>query len=204
MRAFTKSAFVASLTFGVFFAVQPAKAVVMVIGEGFAHECFEAADAVSKGAIYIAPVLSDTLIEPHPIEVCDIALRSMDLSQRDRAATHVNRGVLKFIEKDYNGSLEDFDDAISADDDIGEAYANRGAALVALKRYSDSIPSINKGLELMAGEPEKSFYNRAIAYEETGNVKGAYYDYLKAAEIKPDWEAPRNQLTRFTVKRKTQ
>jgi tetratricopeptide (TPR) repeat protein len=87
------------------------------------------------------------------------------------------------------------------DSAVGEAHANRGAALVAMKRWADSIPAISKGIELQAAEMEKSYYNRAIAYEELGNVRGAYFDYMKAMELKPDWEAPKMQLTRFTVRR---
>ncbi len=199
MRSFIKSAFFAGVTSGVLFAGQPAHAVVTVLGEGLAHECFQAADAVSKGALYIAPVITDTLINKSPIEVCDMALDMGGMSMRDLAGTHVNRGVLRFIGSDFAGSLRDFDAAIRADDDIGEAHANRGAALVALKRYADSIPSISKGIELYSEELEKCYYNRAIAYEEVGNVRGAYYDYLKAAELSPEWEAPRVQLTRFKV-----
>ena len=71
-----------------------------------------------------------------------------------------------------------------------------------MKRWADSIPSITKGIELQAAEIEKSYYTRAIANEELGNVRGAYFDYMKAAELKPDWEAPKVQLSRFMVRKK--
>lgn len=202
MRKSMKSAFVAGLACTAVFAAQPAHAVVTVLGEGFAHECYLAADAVSKGEIYVAPVLSDTLLDKSPIQICDMALEQGGVSIRDLAGTFVNRGVLRFLATDHAGALRDFDSAIRVDDDIAEAHANRGAALVALKRYADSIPSITKGIELVSEEIEKCYFNRAIAYEEVGNVKGAYYDYLKASELRPDWEAPRAQLGRFKVVRR--
>ena len=202
MRKSVKSTLVAGLACGVAFAAQPAHAVVTVLGEGFAHECFEAADAISKGSIYIVPPMSDTLIDKSPIEICSLAIDQGAMSLRDLAGTHVNRGVLRFLGSDFDGALRDFDAAIRADDEIGEAHANRGAALVALKRYADSIPAITKGIELVSEEIEKCYYNRAIAYEETGNVKGAYFDYLKASELAPEWEAPKAQLGRFKVVRR--
>lgn len=199
MRTFMKSTLLAGLAYGVLFSAQPAHAVVRVIGEGFAHECYQAAEAISTGALYIAPVISETLIDKSPIQICDMALEQGGMSLHDLAGTYVNRGVLHFIANEFAASLRDFDAAIRADDDIGEAHANRGAALVALKRYADSIPSITRGIELESAEIEKCYFNRAIAYEEVGNVRGAYYDYLKAAELDPMWEAPKTQLTRFKV-----
>jgi Flp pilus assembly protein TadD len=49
-------------------------------------------------------------------------------------------------------------------------------------------------------EAEKAYYNHAVANEELGNVREAYFDYRKPAELKPEWEEPRVKLTRFTVK----
>ena len=64
------------------------------------------------------------------------------------------------------------------------------------------MASLDKGIELEPLEPEKAYYNRAIAHEQLGNVRGAYFDYLKASELAPEWEQPRMQLTRFTVRKK--
>ena len=42
---------------------------------------------------------------------------------------------------------------------------------------------------------------RPIAHENLGDLTAAYRDYSKAAELDPDWDAPKKELTRFTVKR---
>ena len=65
-----------------------------------------------------------------------------------------------------------------------------------------SRPDINRGLELGVDEPAKAYYNRALAYEGLEDAKSAYYDYQKAVEINPEWSAPREQLTRFSVTRR--
>ena len=179
-----------------------ARAVVIVLGDGFAQNCYEAAYAVSKDLMYIPPVLTGSQIDLTPVQLCNAALEQSTLVGHNLAGTHVNRGVLLFLQGDHAAALKDFEAAIRIDADIGEAHANRGASLVAMKRWADSIPSITKGIELQAAEIEKSYYNRAIANEELGNVRGAYFDYMKAAELKPDWEAPKVQLSRFMVRKK--
>ncbi len=194
----------ACLAFGLALQAHSAKAVVIVLGEGMGQNCYEAAFAISKGLIYIPPMFTGSQIDLKPIDICNLALDQGGMNLRDTAGTYVNRGVLQFLAGDHKAALADFDSALRVDSDVAEAHANRGAALVALRRWADSIPSITKGIEMQAAEAEKSYYNRAIANEELGNTKGAYLDYMKAAELKPDWEAPKMQLTRFTVRRKAQ
>jgi tetratricopeptide (TPR) repeat protein len=79
---------------------------------------------------------------------------------------------------------------------------NRGAAAVGARRFADGLADINKALELGVEEPEKAYYNRALAYEGLDNLKAAYFDYQKAVELKPEWDAPKNELARFTVERR--
>lgn len=202
MRNFVKSAVAAGFALGFVMQATAAHAVVIVMGNGLAQNCYETALALSLGFPPPELVYTGTLIDPKPVDVCTSAIQNDELLGRDLAGTYVNRGVLHFLDADYEAALKDFDRAITIDDGIGESYANRGAALVALHRWADAEPAITKGIELGSSELEKSYYNRAIAYEELGNVKAAYYDYLKAAELKPDWTEPKTQLTRFTVKRK--
>ena len=50
-------------------------------------------------------------------------------------------------------------------------------------------------------EPEKAYYNRGLANEGLDDVKAAYFDYLRALELKPDWPIPQRELRRFSVVR---
>jgi tetratricopeptide (TPR) repeat protein len=115
----------------------------------------------------------------------------------------VNRGVLKLRRMLWDAAIKDFDQAVRVKADLGEAWVNRGAAFIGQRRYAESLPQINKGLELGVDEPAKAYYNRALAYEGLEDAKSAYFDYQKAVELKPEWSAPREQLVRFTVTRKT-
>ena len=169
-------------------AAPGAQAAVTVIGGGMAQACSQAA------------VGGET--ETKFIELCTLALETEYLNPKDRAGTLVNRGVLKLRRTDYFDARRDFDQAIKIRPELGEAYVNRGAAAIGQKRYADSLPDINRGLELGVEEPAKAYYNRALAHEGLEDAKSAYLDYRRAAEIRPDWTAPLEQLTRFTVSRR--
>lgn len=164
------------------------QAAVTVLGGGMARECSNAA----LGG------LSDSRSEA----VCTQALESEMLNLRDRAGTYVNRGVIKLRRKEFGSAQWDFNRAIETKPDMGEAYVNRGAASVGSKRYAEGLADINKAIELGLTEPEKAYFNRALAYEGLDNLRAAYFDYQKAMELKPDWDQPQKELARFTVERR--
>jgi tetratricopeptide (TPR) repeat protein len=162
-----------------------AQAAVTVIGGGMAQACSQAAVGGE----------SDLKFQ----QLCTDALDGEFLSARDRAGTLVNRGVLKLRRGAYPDATRDFDMAVKLKPQMGEAYVNRGAASIGQRHYAESLPDINKGLELGVQEPAKAYYNRALAYEGLDDAKSAYFDYQKALEMQPEWQAPREQLTRFSV-----
>ncbi|WP_421934841.1 tetratricopeptide repeat protein [Phenylobacterium sp.] len=165
-----------------------AQAAVTVIGGGLAQACSQAAVGGE----------SDVKFQ----KLCTDALDTEFMNARDRAGTLVNRGVLKLRRGAYPEATRDFDQAVKLKADMGEAYVNRGAASIGQRRYAESLPDLNKGLELGVQEPAKAYYNRALAYEGLDDAKSAYFDYQKALEMQPEWAAPREQLTRFSVSRR--
>jgi tetratricopeptide (TPR) repeat protein len=166
-----------------------ARAAFTIFGDGNAQSCSEAARQVEKGH---PP-------DPQFFAVCNQALTLEDLDTRDRAGTYINRGILFLARGSYADARNDFDSAVTIMPSLGEAYTNRGAALVGLRRYEEAISDLDRGLELKSGEPEKAYFNRALAEEGLDRVKDAYFDYVRAAELKPDWLPPRNELLRFSV-----
>lgn len=169
-------------------AVGSAHGAVTVIGGGLAQACSKAAMGGEDDVKFQ--------------EVCTLALDTEFMSPRDRAGTYVNRGVLKLRRTSYSDATRDFNQAVRLQPEMGEAYVNRGAASIGQKRYADSLPDINRALELGVTEPAKAYYNRALAHEGLEDAKSAYFDYQKAVEIAPEWPAPREQLTRFSVSRR--
>lgn len=161
---------------------------VTVLGGGMARQCSDAALAGE----------SDRRFE----EDCTIALTTEALSPRDRAGTFVNRGVFKLRRGEFAAAAADFDKAVSIQPGLGEAYVNRGAAAVGARRYAEGLADLDRALALGVQEPEKAYYNRALAHEGLDDMKAAYFDYQKAVELSPEWDAPRRELARFTVQRR--
>lgn len=164
-----------------------ATASTLVLGGGAAKDC-------SVAAI-------DGRSDKKSVLLCTTALETENLNFRDRARTYVNRGVLQLRQRDFSTARADFDAASKIDPDLGEAWVNRGAAYVGEERYSDALGQIDRGLSLGVKDPEKAWFNRGMANEGLGDLKAAYQDYSKAAELDPEWDAPKKELMRFSVKR---
>ena len=133
---------------------------------------------------------------------CNHALTEDLLSKRDRASTLVNRGIVKVNLNDYAGALADYNAAIEMIPNLAEAYVDRGLLYVRQRETQlEAIADITKGLELGTRDEAAAYHGRAFAYEAVGRVADAYRDFKKAAELNPNWAAPRNELKRFTVHR---
>lgn len=130
---------------------------------------------------------------------CTTALSTEALSPLDRAGTLVNRGVMKLRRKEFAEASADFDRALQAKPDLGEAFLNRGAGALGARRFADSLSDLGRAIELGVQEPEKAYYNRALAYEKLGYRQAAFADYAKAIELRPEWQQPRTELTRLSL-----
>ena len=161
-----------------------AQGAVSVIGSGPAELCYQAADTGQSPLDYMS--------------YCDQALAG-SLSSADRAATLVNRGVLKLAINSIDGAAADFNSSLAINADLGEAYIDRGATLIARRHYAEALTDINKGLTLGTKEPHLAYYDRAMADEALGNLQAAYDDYRKAQELAPDFQKASDELKRFKI-----
>lgn len=168
------------------FAAGQARAAVSVFANDTAKAC------------YMAAKFGDPA--QHGVDDCTDAIMGAPMSSHDLAGTYVNRGVVYMVHRLYRPAQMDFEAALKLDQGLGEAWVNHGAALIALHQYAAGVAEIDRGLPLGPDEPEKAYYNRALADEALNDVKQAYYDYLKASELKPSWDAPKAELARFTVR----
>lgn len=168
-------------------AAAPARGAVTIMGESKAAEC-------SRAALW-------GRADEKSLATCDLALEEEALDQLRRAATFVNRGIIHMRRKNWEEAHADFDDALERKPEMGEGWVNRGALLVATKRFAEGLAATNKAIELGTEEPEKAYYNRAIAHEGLGDLTAAYFDYQQAQTLAPDWDLPKKELARFTVTR---
>lgn len=163
-----------------------AAAQVFVVGGGLARECYESAQ-------------SGTTNFRTAEQTCSRALREETMTRENRAATNVNRGVMRMRDGDYDRALADYSNATELLPELGAAYLNEGAAHIYRKDWSTALTALNKAIELQTDDIFAAYYNRAIARENTGDVPGAYFDFQKALELKPGWELAERQLGRFEV-----
>ena len=177
-------------TIAVVVAVPSAQAAVSVFSaSGVAKLCYDGAESGSDPGAYIF--------------YCDEALHTF-LTPHDRAATLINRGVLRLALSEVTFALSDFDAGLAIDATIGEGYIDRGASLIEKHQYAEAIRDIDRGLALGARRPGLAYYDRAIAHEQLGDLSAAYKDYQQALELQPDFSLASDELKRFKVVRKPQ
>ena len=177
---------IAALAAGGLFAPLAA-AQVFVIGGGLGSECYDQTQS---------SFVSYTKAE----QTCTRALREETMNRSNRAATHVNRGVLRMRNGDYERALEDYASAQNIKPELGAAYLNEGAAYIYIREFDSALATLDKAIELNSEDLFAAYYNRAIAREHTDDVTGAYFDFKKALELKPGWELAESQLRRFSVR----
>ena len=117
------------------------------------------------------------------LQICTLALNEGPLTTHDRAGTYVNRGAMEVLNQDWALAHVDFDQALRIKPDMGEAHIGEGAYLISMQRWPEAEAEVSRGLARWGQE----------------NFKGAYFDFRKASELKPDWALPRQQMTNFKV-----
>jgi len=164
---------------------------------GYSEMCATAA----KGLSMTQKIeLTGSRLDVAPLEICTQAIRTAE-NTSNRAGSYNNRGVLLYAQGSIMEALDDFEQAVRVDDTLAQAHVNRGYTLMRLERWADSVVAFDTGIALGVGELAKVHFNRGFAHEELGHVREAYQDYLKASELDPLWELPKQELTRFTVRR---
>lgn len=167
-------------------SVPAATAQVTVIGGGMARDCYEA----------VKFSLNDL---PETEKVCSRAIELEAMNLSNKAATYTNRGVVRMRMGNYDAALQDYAFAKRIRPDSGATWLNEGAALIFKQDYDAALVSLEKAIELNSEDLYAAYYNRAIARERTGDVEGAYFDFVKSKELNPDFEKTDAQLARFTV-----
>jgi tetratricopeptide (TPR) repeat protein len=188
-------------------AAAAALAVALGAGSAFAQSGSDAAfdrtrraGAVTTFGTPAAQVCVDRLTQGDTsdlvVEACSRAI-SEEVSPATRIGLYVNRGVLRMRRGEPEMALVDFDAAIDLDRRSGEAYQNRGAALIAMGQHGPAIAALTEALGLGVREPQKAYLNRGIAREALGDERGALEDFTTALDIEPGWTAANEELARI-------
>jgi tetratricopeptide (TPR) repeat protein len=164
-----------------------AQHAMMVFGGGNARRCYEA-------------VKERKVLPLKALEICDIALQQEELSQKNRAATHINRGILHMRAERHERAMKDYAAGIALQPDMPEAKINLGAAYFYLGRYAEAVAALDEGVNVEDAEARAAaYYNRGLAEEMLGEVEKAYADYRAALALDPELAQAQRQLRRFRV-----
>ena len=164
-----------------------AAASVLTVGGGYAEACYEAAEAQQT--------------TQRSLDICDLALAEEALTQGDRVATFVNRGIIRLRRANLTDAEADFDAALALDAREPEAWLNKAILYARYRDSRDALPFVAKALENGTRHPEVAYFVRAMANEDSGNVAGAYQDFQRARRLAPQWSEPATELARFQVRR---
>jgi len=197
------------LTAGSSFAASTLNSVVP--GENSSEVCATAAStAESQGSATDSQLAACTLAikitsggVPEAEILAHIRSTSMVVLPNDTwdrvAAAYINRSALHFARSEFDKAIADSSVALELDRQLPEAMINRGAALLQTHRPADAAADFTNALQLAPAHIERIYFDRAMAREDMGDIKGAYADYRHASQLNPQWDQPKRELARFKV-----
>ena len=103
-----------------------------------------------------------------------------------------DEGVKLHYQKDFNGAIKKYNEALELKPDFDWAYNNRGNAYQdGFKDYQKAIADYNKAIQLNPNFV-KAYYNRGNAYDDLKNYKQAITDYTKTIQLDSNYVAAYN------------
>jgi tetratricopeptide (TPR) repeat protein len=159
----------------------------LTLGGPLSQSCYEA--ALSGDATHFT------------VQSCDRSLTEEALTQRDRAATFVNRGVLQMLKGARGEADSDFDSAIKLDHNLADAWLNKAFLRLRDDRGGEALPLIEESIKLGPQRKALAYFARGLAYEDVGDLNAAYADLRRAHDLEPNWSLPAQYLARYQVVR---
>ena len=95
---------------------------------------------------------------------------------------HLQNGIAKHTQQDFDGAIKDYSKAIKEDKFNKDAYFNRGVCEVALKNFKSAMKDLNKTIELDSTFV-KAYYSRATVYVSQEKFVEALPDLDKTIEL---------------------
>lgn len=119
------------------------------------------------------------------VRTCTRAIKNDYLTRTDRAATLSNRGIIWSARGLFDRALADHTASIDLDTRSARAHVNRGNVHYKTRHFTDAIADYDRAAELSGGKLAVVFYNRALAYKESGNGDAARADIDRALALAP-------------------
>lgn len=173
------------------FSISAQAQSVTTLGTNDAYRCYESAE-------YAVRSLSGSVSD---IVECNSAIRDGRLNRRDKAATYINRGIIRVSMGDVERAEQDYLYALDISDRSPETFLNLGNLQYMMQDYSSAIADYDHAESLGLTQKHVLFLNRGMAYMRVGQLDIAESEYLKALEIRPDWLNAQDQLASLEEKR---
>ncbi len=97
---------------------------------------------------------------------------------------HLENGIAKHKQQDFEGAIKDYDKSIKEDKTNGEAYYNRGTCQLVLNDLKSAMRDFSKAIELDP-QNENAYYSRATVFLKQEKYVEALPDLDKAIELNP-------------------
>ncbi len=158
----------------------PAFAQMSVFGNTYARACYM--EARADGA---------------NVDSCDKSLQGEMLRARDRAATYVNRAVVRTNAGRLAAALRDLEHAESLRPDLGEIYATRGNVFFYQNSFEEALAEHNRGIAVGMTKLYAAHYNRGLALEQLGRLNEAKEAYRQSIVLAPKFDLAKARLSMF-------
>jgi tetratricopeptide (TPR) repeat protein len=114
--------------------------------------------------------------------------------------THFNNGEKLGLQRDFDGAIKEFTEAIKLDPKNAEAYNVRGVTYYYKKDYDRAIADYTEAIKL---DPKfaLAYYNRGNAYYNKEDYDRAIMDFTEAIRIKPDAVLYKNRGSAYYYKK---
>ena len=158
----------------------PAFAQISVFGNQYARACYM--EAKADGA---------------SVGPCDRSLQTEMLRRRDRAATYVNRAVVRTNAGRLAAALRDLKRAESLRPDFGEIYASRGNVFFYQNAFEEALAEHDRGIAAGMKKLYAAHYNRGLALERLGRIEEAKNAYRQSIALAPGFGLAKTRLLMF-------
>ncbi len=156
----------------------------MIFGGGdHARRCYMAAVQVSRLGMG----------DEGAIEECTLSLEKETLTGHDKAATYVNRGILRVANDQLQEAVQDYNKALALSPNMAAAYGNRANLWYMSGYIEEAVKEYNKAIEINS-EDASLYLNRGMAYEKLQRFSEAQQDYQRALELIPEWSKATERL----------
>lgn len=107
-------------------------------------------------------------------------------AQNEKAIEAYNQGITFFNTKNLKGAINSFNDAISIDSTLNQAYFNRAVAKAEQNDFSGAISDYSMFINRDKSGSDRAHFSRAQAYYLMQKRDEALADYLEAGRRNPE------------------